>query len=154
MIEVHTGLVLDLAVVSLYCQSCTHTKACHDGTNNAEYKTWKKQHTGWNGNYTGTSGGMEADAAETLWSRSVDRHKFRYTTLLSDGDSNTYKHLCALNVYGDVTVIVKEECINHMTKRLGTAVRKLFSQSKKWGRGWGKLTHPAIVKLKRQPNLV
>ena len=86
----------------------------------------------------------------------MDRHKFRYTTLLSNGDSNTYKHLCALNVYGDVTVIVKEECINHMTKRLGTAVRKLSSQSKKGlnpgGRGWGKRILPAIVK--RQPNLV
>ena len=152
VIEVHTGLVLDLAVVSLYCQSCTHAKARYGGTHTSEYKAWKEQHTECNANYAGTSGGMEADAAETLWSRSVDRHKFRYTTLLSDGDSKTHKHLCALNVYGDDTVIVKEECINHVAKRLGTALRKLSTQSKKkgvtlGGRGWGKLTHSAIVKL-------
>ena len=80
-IEVQTGLVLDLAVVSLYCQSCAHTKAHYEHTHTAEYKTWKEQHTECNSNYTGTSGGMEADAAETLWSRSVDRHGFRYIRL-------------------------------------------------------------------------
>ena len=87
------------------------------GAHTTEYKAWKEQHTECNANYTGTSGGMEADAAETLWIRSVDRHKFRYTTLLSDCDSKTYKYLCALNVYGDDTVIVKEECINRVTQR-------------------------------------
>ena len=67
-------------------------------------------------------------------------------------DTNSDTRLCALNVYGDDTVIVKEECINHVAKRLGTALRKLSTQSKKkgvtlGGRGWGKLTHSAIVKL-------
>ena len=53
VIEVHIGfvglwacgLVLDLAVVSLYSQSCTHAKARYGGTHTAEYKTWKEQHT-------------------------------------------------------------------------------------------------------------
>ena len=152
VIEVHTGLVLDLAVVSLYCQSCAHAKARYGGTHTAEYKKWNEQHTECNANYTGSSGGMEVDAAESLWTRSEDRHNFRYTTLLSDGDSKTHKHLCALNVYGDDVEIVKEECINHVAKRLGTALRKLSTQSKKkgvtlGGRGWGKLKHTAIVKL-------
>ena len=61
------------------------------------------------------------------------------------------QQLCALNVYGDNTVIVKEECINHVAKRLRTALRKLSTKSKKkgvtlGGRGRGKLTHPAVVK--------
>ena len=59
---------------------------------------------------------------------------------------------CALNVYGVDSVIGKEDCINRITKKLGTDLRKLSTQSKKkgftlGGRGWGKPTHPAIVKL-------
>ena len=55
-------------------------------------------------------------------------------------------------MYGDDTVIVKEECINHIAKRLGTALRKLSTQSKKkgvtvGGRGGGKLNLPTILKL-------
>ena len=44
--------------------------------------------------FDGSSGGMKATAAEVLWERSVERHRFRYTAILSDGDAKTYKHLC------------------------------------------------------------
>ena len=37
-------------------------------------------------NYHGSSDGMEMTAAEILWERSVESHRFRYTTMLSDGD--------------------------------------------------------------------
>ena len=45
----------------------------------------------------------------------TSRIGFRYTTLLSDGDSKTYKHLCALNVYGVDTVIVTKKIASIMT---------------------------------------
>ena len=46
----------------------------------------------------------------------------------------------------------KVESINHVAKRLCTALRKLSTESKKWGvtfggRGKGKLTQPVITKL-------
>ena len=56
------------------------------------------------------------EAAEILWSRSLDKHNFRYTTLLSDGDVKTFKHLFSLKVYGDVR-LKKEECINYVKER-------------------------------------
>ena len=151
VIEVTTGLVLDLVVQSLYCHSCACASARYNGEHTPEFKKWKDGHTECNVNYSGSSGGMEADAAEQLWSRSEDRHRFRYTTLLSDGDAKTHKHLCSLKVYGD-TVIEKEECVNHVAKRLGSALRKLSTQSKKkgvtlGGRGYGKLTQATITKL-------
>ena len=70
---------------------------------------------------------------------------------MSDGDARTHSHLCSLTVYGE-TPIEKEECINHVAKRLGTALRKLATESKKRGvtlgvRGSGKLTQPVITKL-------
>ena len=55
------------------------------------------------------------------------------------------------DIYGDVE-LQKEECINHVAKRLGTALRKLASSGKKHGvtlggRGHGKLNQATILKL-------
>ena len=74
--------------------------------------------------YIATQLWIEMEAAEILWSHSLEKHNFRYTTLLSDGDAKTFKHLCSLNVYGDVS-LTKEECVNHVAKRIGTALRNL-----------------------------
>ena len=103
-----------------------------------------------NCNYQGSSGGMEVQAAEHLWTRSLNRG-FRYTTMLSDGDAKTFNHLTSLQVYGDV-VIQKEECINHVAKRLGTALRKVAASGKKagvtlGGKGYGKLKLTTIDSL-------
>ena len=71
--------------------------------------------------------------------------------MVSDGDSRTFRHLTEKKVYGD-DVIVKEECINHVAKRMGTALRKLATQTEKagvtlGGRGHGTLTLSTITKL-------
>ncbi|GFX72673.1 uncharacterized protein TNCV_4062691 [Trichonephila clavipes] len=51
------------------------------------------------------------------------RSVMRYTCILSDGDSKTFQHLMSLNIYGKGKPIKKEECINHISKRLGTGLR-------------------------------
>ena len=150
VVEVVTGLVIDYHVMSLYCQSCA-IAAAHYGDNDEEFDRWREQHTTCSCNYAGSSGAMEKAAAEVMWRRSEDTHRFRYTTMLSDGDSSTHKHLCDLELY-DGTPINKEECINHVAKRLGTALRKVVAEEKKGGttlggRGYGKLTQVTITKL-------
>lgn len=72
---------------------------------------------------------MEAEAAERLWKRSVDIG-FRYTSVVSDGDSKTYDHLTSLEMYEGV-VIEKQECVNHIAKRLGTGLRNLVKDCAK-----------------------
>ena len=117
--------------MSLYCQCCAYAAVRYGGRGAAAFQQWLTLHKDeCNQNYEGSSGGMEMKAAELRWNRSVDRG-FRYTTLLSDGDAKTLKHLTDLNVYGDDVVLEKEECINHVAKRLGTALRKLTSSGKK-----------------------
>ena len=151
VVDVASGLVLDMAVLSLYCHRCVYASRRFGGKATAAFQQWFADHRDeCQRNHQGSSGSMEKAAAELLWRRSVDRG-FRYTTLLSDGDANTFKHLTGLKVYGDV-VLEKEECINHVSKRLGTALRKLASSGKKagvtlGGRGHGKLTQAAITKL-------
>ena len=104
-----------------------------------------------NKNFRGTSGGMEVEAAEILWNRSLERLNLQFTTMVSDGDSKSFKHLTNKRVYGDVE-LHKEECINHVAKRLGIALRKLAASGKKagvtlGGRGFSRLTQATIVKL-------
>ena len=66
---------------------------------------------------------MEMKAAEVLWKRSISTCRMRYVNVISDGDAKTYQHLSSLNVYGEIK-ITKEECINHVAKRLGRAFAK------------------------------
>lgn len=69
---------------------------------------------------------MEAEAAVRLWSRS-QQHRLQYTTIIGDGDSSTYNAVSSLSDGAgpyDVPVM-KEECINHVSKRMGTRLRKL-----------------------------
>jgi len=62
---------------------------------------------------------MDAAIAEILWKRSIERHGFRYVTLLSDGDARTYNHIASLNVYGD-------RC--HIKKSVSTMWRRGLEQ--------------------------
>ena len=72
--------------------------------------------------------------------------------MLSDGDSCTHKHLCDLCVYCSNVEIAKEECVTHVAKRMGTALRKLATEGKKsgttlGGREYGKLKQATITQL-------
>ncbi|GFX35946.1 uncharacterized protein TNCV_4214681 [Trichonephila clavipes] len=96
---------------------------------------------------------MEQEVALKLWQRSEDSG-FRYTTLLSDGDAKTYQYLNTKEVYGPEIKIKKEECINHVSKRLGLSLRKAV---KEWrargvslgGKSRGRLKEETIKKLSR-----
>ena len=154
VVEVVTGLVLDLQVMSLYCQRCAYASTRHGGRHTAAFKDWYLTHDPeCNQNSEGVSGGMEVKAAKLLWTRSTTNSNFRYTTILSSGDDKTFTHLNNMQVYGDVE-LQKEECVNHIAKHLNTALRKLASCGKKagvtlGGHGFGKLTGKKMETLSR-----
>ncbi|KAJ4447409.1 hypothetical protein ANN_09416 [Periplaneta americana] len=84
-----------------------------------EYKQWYQSHKDagvCEKNFDGSSNAMEMKAAEILWTRSIRlcNMRYRYTTLLSDGDAKTHHHLQQLQVYGEGIDIRKEECVNHV----------------------------------------
>ena len=54
-----------------------------------------------------------------------DRHGYRYTTVLSNGDTKTFKQLSEMEVYGSDVMFEKEECSNHVAKGMSTAILKL-----------------------------
>ena len=74
---------------------------------------------------------MEAESAVRLWGRS-EHLGFRYVTFLSDGDSSAFMAVTNMNDgQGPYTAKVeKEECVNHIKKRMGTRLRKFFKKLK------------------------
>ncbi|KAK0057387.1 hypothetical protein Bpfe_013194 [Biomphalaria pfeifferi] len=99
---------------------------------NEQFVAWLKLHKPLcNINHTGSSGCMEQQAALNMFSRSVETFGLRYRTSVSDGDSNTIKAIHhKSNPYVGQNV-EKRECINHVGKRLGTALRNVVDTAKK-----------------------
>ena len=93
---------------------------------------------------------MEAEFAVRLWQRSESEHQLRYTTMLCDGDSKAFDAVTESKCYGPDKEIVKEDCINHVSKRMGTALKNLVSTAKAQKEsisGKGKLTKEKISKM-------
>ena len=59
-----------------------------------------------------------------IW-RSLAKHNLKYIPFVGNGDSNSYKAVTDSAPYGAGEFIPKEEYIGHVTKRMGTALRKL-----------------------------
>lgn len=131
-IDMETGFVLDCEILSNFCLQCSRLD-----TQLKKKSITEEQHTekmrvhkpNCAKNFHGKSGAMEAEAAVRIWSRSIQKNKMRYVTFIGDGDSSAYRAVSNLKPYGDIQVH-KEECINHVSKRLGTQPRKLREKSK------------------------
>lgn len=142
VIELFTGFVLDYVVLSNFCAACEQKP----NENDPSYQTWVDNHH-CQKNTSKKAGEMEVEAALILFQRSLSKHNLRYTTVLSDGDSRAYLALQEEKVYGYMDIL-KEDCVNHVQKRMGTNLRKLLSQHKGHGLGGkGRLTGDLVNKL-------
>lgn len=150
------GRVLDFHVSSKFCQQCSTWKSRLEKKKISEhqYEQFLASHQDACSKNTDRSApGMEAEAAVILWRRSEDDRQLRYTTYIGDGDSKAYNAVCDASPYGDVP-IVKEECVGHVQKRVGTNLRNLkkdlrgkkLEDGKTIG-GLGRLTDRVIDKL-------
>ena len=140
VIDVLTGLVVDYIVLSKFCHACTRKKVELGDTSKA-YQEWYTNHKEECAiNYEGSSNAMEPEAARRLWSRSEYKLGLRYTGFLSDGDSKAYNAVLDMNVYPPGFAVVKEECVNHVHKRMGKALLTLTKKMHLGGTGFGRLT--------------
>jgi len=51
---------------------------------------------------------------------SEEKFGVRYENYIGDGNSKTFKAILDVNPYGDDFKVVKNECIGHVEKRMGT----------------------------------
>ena len=135
VIDMHTGLIVDYATISKICVQCKlhHAALRKKKITEEEYERWSITHKEvCDINYEGTSGGMEAAAAVTMWNRSLE-HNMRYMNFVCDGDSSAFRAVKDINngegPYGKDYVIEKWDCTNHVAKRLGTGLRNLRKET-------------------------
>lgn len=125
-------MLLDVEPMSKMCKTC-HKHEQDDKTSPA-HKAWKADHSlKCQANYKGS--GMEPVGAITY----VNEQFY------GDGDSKSYAAIKNIHKEHNITV-VKKECVRHVQKRLGTALRKMKKEKKGFG-GKGKLTDAMIDKL-------
>lgn len=67
------------------------------------------------------------DEALTMFRQSLSKHELGYTTIFSDSDSHTFHALTEEEIYGYVPV-QKNDCLNIVHKRMGTALRSLVEK--------------------------
>ena len=88
---------------------------------------------------------METVGVKKIFSRSQERYKLQYAKYFGDGDSKGFSEV--QDVYSKENVeVVKKECVGHVEKRVGSALRKLKKENKGLG-GKGKLTDALIDRL-------
>ena len=110
-----TGKVL-VEVLSKHCQAC----ATHHGmdTSSDEFLDWWEGHqASCKVNYCGSSSAMESTGSLAIWKRSMSKNKHRYTQMISDGDSKTFKLLSDQLPYGASNLVSKHECVGHVQKK-------------------------------------
>ena len=147
VIDLLTGLPIDSEVLCNFCYKCTTGPK----ETEADYGNWAENHKpNCQKNYDGSANSMETECARRIWSRSIKTFSLRYMTMVSDGDSKSHKELVKSKVYGEERTIEKEECVNHVAKRMGAALNNLVIEAKSQGSsvsGKGKLTKEKIVKI-------
>ena len=125
VIDTLSGLVLDYVVLSKYCAEC---QLVGDKLTGEEKTLWLEAHRPvCDRNHFGSSGAMETAGAKLLWSRSVDVTSFRYTSLLGDGDAAVLDILNTTVPYPGIN-IQKEECINHVSKRMFKGLERVVKE--------------------------
>ena len=94
---------------------------------------------------------MESDGVIEMYRRSINNCSIRYNPFIGDGDSNAYSTIDRQRPYSATVFVRKEECVNHVAKRMGTNLRLLVKEYKgkkledgKSLRGKGRLTNARI----------
>ena len=125
IIHLETGFVIDFQVLSNHCHGCGIGPSRDD----PGYEQWAGKHS-CQRNYEGSANSMEVAAARILFPRSLDS-SLVYSTIICDGDSKTVASLNQLDPYN--LEIIKEDCVNHVAKRMWHAIDKIRSAKKLGG---------------------
>lgn len=111
----HTGKVLYIGVKNKYCSICKVLD------NPREHTCFK--------NFTGTSTSMESAILVEGFRLSEEMYGVRYSTMIADGDSSTYKKTLESRPYKDLTV-EKIECRNHLLRNFCNKLKTLGSETR------------------------
>ncbi|GBM21169.1 hypothetical protein AVEN_50901-1 [Araneus ventricosus] len=109
-----TGKIIDVEVLINYC-------ACKNEQNHE--KSCKSI-------FRESSGMMEVKGACIIFKRSLTFHYARYAKYLGDGDSKAFDAITEETIFRDEFQVEKLECFGHITKRMGSRLRRLKEKMK------------------------
>lgn len=131
ILVLYSGLVLHHVVLSRYYRDYQRAPDPDDDG----YGDWVSNHK-FPRNIDCNAERIEAKAALILFKRSLEKNGLRYTTILSDGDSLSFHALMQEDISGCLE-IEKKDCLNHVHKRMGAALRTLVEKKKAQGESFG-----------------
>ena len=75
---------------------------------------------------------MEKISAAEMFCRSVEKHNLHHTVYIGDGDTNSFTEVREKlkQKFGDDYSVTKEDCIGHIQKRMGAALRMYKSKNR------------------------
>ena len=73
---------------------------------------------------------METAGVQRLFERSEEELGLRYNPYIGDGDSSSYNNIDHVRPYGQAFFVEKDECVGHVTKRMGTNLREVVRSEK------------------------
>ena len=73
---------------------------------------------------------MESSSVLQMYKRSEEIHGLRYIPFIGDGDCSSFSAVEKEMPYGPLVDIPKAECTNHVTKRMGSGLRRLLQNYK------------------------
>ena len=136
VISVDVGEVLDYEVKFLIWFECRSRN--NNDTDSEDYQKWYKAYKlNCMINHAGSSESVEKEGAILIFRRSIEWRGLQYVGSVGDGDSSCFGSV--KKVMAAVYKARKEECVGHIRKRMGTALRKFVkdNKGKKLGDGKG-----------------
>jgi len=128
LIAYYSGKVVDLIVKSAYCHTCALNKNTLD---NDQFEEWYEDHKeSCSSNHNGSAGKMEVDSIVEMFVRSVEKFGVKYRNYIGDGDSKTFAGIRKMNPNGNDCPVIKNECVGHVQKRMGTRLRNKRKEQK------------------------
>lgn len=121
VIELTTGLVLDYDVANMYCHVCKINAKKIVSMSPAEMTEWFNKHQDtceireWCDelDHDAEEGVREIEPkylecfiAKKIWSRSIEKYGFRYTTLIHESDDKIHEELSRASVYEDIPILI------------------------------------------------
>lgn len=145
VIELQTGLVLDYDVGNMYCHVCKINAKKIVSMSPPEMTEWFNKHQDtceireWCDEIDQDSEEgikeidpkyLEAFIAKKIWSRSLVKFGFRYTTLIHESDERIHAELVKAAPYGDIPVII-DNITNCFSRRKSEHARTSFQNKLK-----------------------
>ena len=125
LVSIDNGCVLDYSIKSKSCHVCRSNQ-------NASYE-WKERHKDVCAiNHHSSSGAMERDGVVETFLRLLEKHNLKYTDYIGDGDTNSFGAVIEelKKRFGESYKVNKQDCIGHIQKRMGSALRNYKNSCK------------------------